>query len=135
VSVRRRDLALAGALALVFGAAPTIGDIGSCGQAVTDLDPKSFATARKNVDCQRCSDCGLADQTCQSACDPNAPGNVGWPVTCHPLFHDGEVCLRALMAAGCRAYAGYVDDVAPTLPNECDFCHLIPEGGIQAGDP
>jgi hypothetical protein len=135
VSVRRGELAVAGALALVFGAAPTVGDIGSCGQAVTELDQRTFATARKNLDCQRCFECALTDQTCVSACDPNAPSNVGWPVTCRPLRHDGEVCLRALQAATCRAYTGYVDDTGPTLPTECDFCHVIPEGGIVAGDP
>ena len=135
MSIRRCELALAGALALVFGAGPTVGDIGSFGQAVTDLDPQSFAAARKNVDCQRCSECGLTDQTCRNACDPAAPGTAGWPLTCRPLQHDGEVCLRALQAASCREYARYVDDAAPTSPTECDFCHVIPEAGIVASDP
>ncbi|HXN34033.1 MAG TPA: hypothetical protein VN894_19335 [Polyangiaceae bacterium] len=135
MSIRRRDLVLAGAVALVFGAAPTVGDIGSCSQPVTDLDPQSFAVARKNVDCQRCTECALTDRTCRNACDPTAPGTAGWPVTCRPLEHDGEVCIRALQAASCSDYAGYVDDAAPTIPTECDFCHVVPEGGIAAGDP
>jgi hypothetical protein len=132
--VRRRDLALAGVLAVVFGAAPTVGDIGSCGQVATDLDEQSFAAARKQIDCQRCTGCGLTTQTCRNACDPTAPSNVGWPSTCHPLAHDGDVCLRALAAAGCGDYAAFVDDVAPTLPTECDFCHLVPPAPA-AGDP
>ena len=135
VSVRRRELVVVGLLALAFGAGPTVGDIGSCGQSVTDLDEPSFAIARKTLDCRRCSECGLNDQTCRNACDPNAPSEVGWPDTCRPLQHDGDVCLRAIKAASCREYAAYVDDIAPTLPTECDFCHVIPEAGIAAGDP
>lgn len=135
VSVRRRELLVAGTLALVFGAGPTVGDVGSCAQSVTNLDERSFAAARKNVDCQRCTQCGLSDQTCENACDKNVPSDVAWPDTCHPLQHDGEVCIRALQAASCGSYAGYVDDLAPTLPTECDFRHVIPDGGIVSGDP
>jgi hypothetical protein len=135
VSVRRTELALAACLALVFGAAPTVGDVGSCGRTAADLDPQSFASARKDVDCGRCTECGLATQTCVGACDANAPGTAGWPPTCHPLQHDGEACLRALRAASCSDYTGFVDDVAPTLPTECDFCHLVPAAGGLSGDP
>jgi hypothetical protein len=132
--VRRGELALACLLALGVGAAPTVGDIGSCGRAATDLDPQSFASARKELDCRRCTECGLRTQTCQNACDPNAPGDVGWPSTCHPLEHDGEVCLRALQAASCGDYAGFVDDIARTAPTECDFCRLVPEAGVVPGE-
>lgn len=140
MTVRRRELVLAGVLAVVFGAAPTVGDIGSCGQAATDLDVRSFAAARKQLDCQRCTECGLTTreptaQRCGAACDPTAASDVAFPATCHPLAHDGDVCLRALGAASCADYAAFVDDVAPTVPSECDFCHLVPEGGITAGDP
>jgi hypothetical protein len=45
-----------------------------------------------------------------------------FPEGCAPLVHDGEVCLRALHFASCDAYRGYVDDAAPTVPTECDFC-------------
>jgi hypothetical protein len=134
VNIRRRELAWAGALALLFGAAPTVGDVGSCGRAATDLDQQTFASARKAVDCRRCSECRLTSQICPSVCDPNVPSDVGWPATCHPLEHDGEVCLRALRAASCNDYAGFLSDVAPSVPTECDFCHLIPEAGILAGD-
>jgi hypothetical protein len=130
----RGSLILVAALALVFGAAPTVGDVGSCGSVASDLDPGQFAGDRKKVDCQRCSACGLTTMTCQNACDPNAPSPTGWPSTCHPLVHDGEVCVRALLASSCRDYAAFVDDVAPTVPTECDFCRLVPESGT-AGEP
>jgi hypothetical protein len=134
--VRRRDVALAGVLAVLF-AAPTVGDIGSCGVTPTLLDERLFANARKAVDCQRCTECGLTTQTCVRACDSNAPSDVSWPPTCHPLLQDGNVCVRALRAASCSDYAGFVDDVAPTEPSECDFCHLTADagGGDDSGDP
>jgi hypothetical protein len=135
VNVRRGELAFAGLLALAFGAAPTVGDIGSCGRVAADLDAHSFARARKDVDCRRCTECGLTTQTCQNGCDPNAPSDVGWPSTCHPLEHDGEVCLRALQAATCSDYASFVDDLTRTAPTECDFCHLVPEAGLVVGEP
>jgi hypothetical protein len=131
MSVRRAEIALAGLLAVVFGAAPTVGDIGSCGRAATALDEQTFAEARKQVDCQFCTACKLSTQTCQNACDPAAPPDVAWPATCQPLEHDGQVCLRALQASSCAEYARFVDDVAPTEPTECDFCHLLSE--VEAG--
>jgi hypothetical protein len=135
LNIRRRELVVVAGLAVAFGAAPTVGDVGACGRMAVELDSKTFATARKNLDCERCQECGLSSQTCQNACDPNAPSNVGWPGTCHPLQHDGDVCLRALHAAGCNDYAAYVDDTAPTVPTECDFCHLVGEGGVARAGP
>jgi hypothetical protein len=136
VSVRRSELLLAAMVALVFGTAPTVGDVGSCGRTATDLDRRSFAEARKTVDCQRCTDCGLTTQRCHAACDPQAASDVSWPSTCYPLEHDGEVCLRALQAASCGDYAGFVDDRAPSAPTECDFCHGgSGSGGPSAGSP
>ncbi|HEY8038302.1 MAG TPA: hypothetical protein VIF15_00840 [Polyangiaceae bacterium] len=132
--VRRRELGFAALLALVFGAAPTVGDVGTCGTTATDLDPASFVQQRKSLDCQRCTECGLTTQACQTACDPSAPSDVAWPPTCRPLQHDGEVCLRALQAASCGDYASFESDVAPTVPSECDFCHDVPEGGVAVGD-
>jgi hypothetical protein len=135
VSVRRGQLILAASLALVFGAAPTVGDVGSCGDNATDLDLRMFASARKNMDCVRCTECALTTQTCRSACDPNMPSSVGWPRTCHPLRHDGEVCIRALRAASCGSYAGFADDVSPSVPTECDFCRLALDSSAAAGEP
>jgi hypothetical protein len=121
---RRRDLAACALVALVFVAAPTPGDVGGCGATATPLNEGAFARGRKTVDCRRCTSCGLATERCKRACDPSAPSDVAFPSTCHPLFHDGEVCLDALLAASCSDYASYVDDVAPATPTECDFCQL-----------
>jgi len=121
-------------MALVFGAAPTVGDVGACGQQAVDLNMQLFASARKTNDCQRCTACGLATRTCTSACDPRSPSTAGWPSTCHPLSHDGDVCIRALQAASCGDYASFVDDSAPTVPSECDFCHLVPGSNAAHGD-
>lgn len=132
--IRRRTVALTAVLGLVLGAGPTVGDVGSCGDQATSLDLRTFQAERKAVDCQRCKDCGLMTQTCTDACNPRAPSNVTWPSTCYPLAHDGIVCIDALQAASCDAYATYVDDGAPALPTECDFCHDIPEAGPAVGE-
>jgi hypothetical protein len=135
VSVRRRDIALAAFVAAVFLAAPTVGDIGGCGAQATDLDVAAFAQARKGVDCKRCQQCGLATNTCKNACDPAAPSDVAFPVTCRPLAHDGEVCIRALEASSCDDYASFVDDTSPSVPSECDFCHVAgPAPSSNVGD-
>jgi hypothetical protein len=133
--VRRREVALAAVVAALLCAAPTVGDVGGCGAEASDLSAPAFAAERKLLDCQRCTACGLTTQTCHVACDPKARSDVGWPATCHPLRHDGDVCLHALRAASCSDYASFVDDTAPTVPTECDFCHLIPEAAPpQGGD-
>ena len=132
--VRRRELALAAVLAVVFGAAPTVGDVGSCGQKATPLDEAVFAAERKQLDCRRCTQCDLTTVTCTNACDPSKPSDVAWPPTCFPLDHDGVVCLDALEAASCGDYASFVSDVAPTVPTECQFCLDVPEGGVTVGD-
>jgi hypothetical protein len=132
VTVLRRDIVLIAVVAAVFIAAPTVGDVGGCGKQATDLDEPAFARARKDIDCKRCQACGLATHTCQSACDPQAAGDVAFPVTCRPLLHDGEVCVRALEAASCGDYATFVDDTAPSVPRECDFCHVPPAAPLPA---
>lgn len=133
--VRRRDVLVVVFFAVVFGAGPTVGDVGSCGDQATPLDEATFAAQRKAMDCSRCQQCGLLTQTCASACDPTKPSDVSWPSTCYPLQHDGIVCLDALQSASCSSYASFVDDVAPTVPSECDFCHVLPEAGVLVGDP
>jgi hypothetical protein len=119
---RRRDVALVALLAVGLFAAPTVGDIGGCGTQATDLDESVFAEARKQLDCQRCRECGFTTTTCKNACNPAVPSDVSFPPTCRPLAHDGDVCLRALEAASCGDYAAFVDDTAPSVPSECDFC-------------
>ena len=135
--IRRRELALCAVLALVFGAGPTVGDVGSCGDQASALDLTTFQGERKAVDCERCKACGLTTQTCTDACNPAKPSPVQWPSTCVPLAHDGVVCIDALQVASCSAYASYVSDTAPTVPTECDFCHVVPDAGSGAllGDP
>jgi hypothetical protein len=127
--IRRAEIAAAAIVAIAVLPAPTVGDIGGCGKTATALDPGVFAHARKTVDCRRCSECALGSERCVRACDPQQPSDVDIPPTCHPLYHDGEVCIRALEAASCSDYATYVDDVAPAIPSECDFCRIPPEGG------
>jgi hypothetical protein len=133
-TIRRRESMVVALTALVLGAAPTVGDIGTCGQQAVALDSRVFAAQRKSVDCQRCAECALSTQTCRRACDPRAPSNVGWPNTCYPLAEDGDVCIRALKAASCSDYASFVADAEPTAPTECDFCHLLPEAGPSYGE-
>ena len=109
-------------LVTLFCTAPVPGDIGGCGQSAQDLDASTFFASKKAVDCQRCNECGLGSQACRNACDTSQPAQTAFPQYCYPLVHDGEVCLRALMAASCNAYTGFMDDSAPGVPTECDFC-------------
>jgi hypothetical protein len=130
----RGELGFAAVLALVFGAAPTVGDIGSCGDQATALEPSLFDAERKAIDCKRCTECGLTGKTCTDACNPSVAGDYGWPSTCFPLQRDGVVCIDALEAASCSDYASYVSDAAPTEPSECDFCRDIPEAAAPVGE-
>ena len=102
--------------------APTAGDVGGCGEAPTALDPDAYGAARKAADCSRCQECGLTTTRCGRACDPSVPPETVIPATCHPLQHDGEVCLRARAAASCDAFGRYLADDAPETPTECAFC-------------
>jgi hypothetical protein len=114
-------------------AAPTAGDVGGCGRTVSELDATRFANARKLEDCERCNECSLTTQRCVRACDPKQASDVFIPRTCRPLLHDGEVCLRALNGASCEDYATFVDDLAPTLPTECEFCRVVPQPPASGG--
>jgi hypothetical protein len=125
----RTQLGALAFVAVVFCAAPTVGDVGGCGREATALDEAQFSRARKIADCRRCAECALTPARCARACDPKQPGDAVFPATCHPLRHDGEVCLDALLAASCSDYASYVADEAPLTPPECDFCH----DGVAAG--
>jgi hypothetical protein len=107
-------------------AAPVPGDIGACGQPVQRLDPGRFFTAKRNIDCDKCSSCGLESMACSAACGKAPLALSSFPKDCVPLVHDGEVCLRKLLESACDDYARYVDDDAPTVPSECDFCPSEP---------
>lgn len=128
-----RPLSLAIALLGILLMAPTVGDTGACGRTATDLDRDKYANARKLQDCERCQECGLTTARCESACDRKTLPEIALPATCRPLYHDGEVCLRALAAASCDTYASYVDDDAAATPTECDFCQVpLPPPGPGA---
>jgi hypothetical protein len=118
---RRRHAALM-VLAVLLGIGATVGDIGSCGQPADQLDARTFFNIKANLDCDRCGECGFHEKLCDHACNDAPPAS--FPAGCHPLVHDGEVCLRALIAASCDDYASYVNDAAPTAPSECQFCPL-----------
>ncbi len=128
-----RPLSLAIALLGILLMAPTVGDTGACGRTATELDRDKYANARKLQDCERCQECGLTTARCESACDRKTLPEIALPATCRPLYHDGEVCLRALAAASCDTYASYVDDDAAAIPTECDFCQVpLPPPGPGA---
>ena len=118
----RRLLSAVVAVLGILAMAPTVGDTGGCGRTATDLDRDRYANGRKLQDCERCEECGLTTARCVRACDPKQLPEIVLPVTCQPLYHDGEVCLRALSAAPCDDFASYVSDVAPSTPSECEFC-------------
>jgi len=118
----RRRHGLAVVLFVFLGMAPTVGDIGSCGQAADDLDAPTFFDLKARTDCQRCRECGLTGKLCTNACMD--PPQTFFLTGCHPLVHDGEVCLRVLLHASCDDYASYMNDGAPTAPSECQFCPL-----------
>jgi hypothetical protein len=124
--VRSRGHSGAIALLAVLLMAPTVGDTGACGRTATELDRDRYANARKLQDCERCQECVIDTARCQRACDRKALPEIALPATCRPLYHDGEVCLRALAAASCDTYATYVEDDAPATPTECDFCREPP---------
>jgi hypothetical protein len=112
-------------LSLLVLAGPTAGDIGSCRQEVAELDAGKFFAEKKAIDCGQCIACGFTTTLCQQACnEPLDAALAVFPEECVPLVHDGEVCLNALRHASCDDYAAYIDDAAPTVPTECNFCPL-----------
>jgi hypothetical protein len=119
---RTRALLLLAALASL---APTPGDIGGCGATVHALDAPLFFDAKRAIDCLGCERCSIETRACRLACRPGPAADAGVPSFaehCYPLLHDGEVCLRALKAASCTEYRGYMADFAPEVPTECNFC-------------
>lgn len=113
-------LALA-CVALAFCAAPVPGDVGGCGQEAQELDSVTFFGTKQSIECENCRECGLGTAACQRACGGTLVQTM-FPEDCVPLVHDGEVCLRALLMGSCEDYRGYMSDLAPTVPTECNFC-------------
>ncbi len=133
---RAGEIARLAIVALFFLAAPTAGDIGSCGQTPVDLDATKFFQVKEAIDCAKCDACGILSRACDRACD-STPSQATFPNGCYPLVHDGEVCLNALDAAGCDEYQAYVSDLGPTTPTERNFCPLTADAGspdAQAAD-
>ena len=128
VSPGRLSIGFVIVLAL-FAAAPTVGDVGACGTAVEPLDAGAFFKQRLDDECRRCDECGYASRTCKRACDKTVPIPTTFPPGCHPVVHDGEVCLRAIEALGCDAFGELVSNV-PIVPTECDFC---PVNDVEGG--
>jgi len=116
----RLKLAL-GFVALAFCAAPVPGDVGGCGQEAQELDPVTFFATKQDIECQHCGECELATVACKRACG-SALVQSEFPKDCVPLVHDGEVCLRALLNGSCEDFRGYMSDVDPSAPTECNFC-------------
>lgn len=106
----------------VLAAAPTVGDVGGCNEQADALGPEKFFAARLESECMQCRACGLeALAGCRRACDPKTKVPQTFPAGCRPLVHDGEVCLRAIEALSCDAFADVVAS-SPIVPSECDFC-------------
>jgi hypothetical protein len=122
------------AVLIFFTAAPTAGDIGSCGQAPDDLDPVKFFTVKQQLDCDKCNSCAIDSNACKLACDPGLH-QTAFPPDCYPVVHDGEVCLNALQTSGCNDYSLFMSDGQPTIPTECNFCPPCDDGGLPDGSP
>ena len=133
MSAARKKVAGGMALALLC-LAPSAGNIGSCGQEAVALDAAKFLAVKASIDCSSCTECGLTTQVCAAACAGEVPEDAAFPDGCLPLVHDGEVCLDALGAASCDAYARYVADEGATIPTECNFCPLDDEGQPDTGE-
>jgi hypothetical protein len=116
---------LVGITLALLCAAPTVGDVGGCGEEPEELTSSGYARARKSFDCARCKECRLATARCLRACDPKAPSDAELAPTCRPLVHDREVCIRALGDLSCEEFAHAVDDVSPRAPSECLFCRAV----------
>ena len=117
---------------VVLCAAPTAGDIGSCGQEPEDLDAFKFFSRKGGIDLARCDECGFDTGICRARRRGELEAKE-FPEHCFPLVHDGEVCLNALEDADCDEYAAYVRDEGPTVPTECNFCPLGGSGGGGGG--
>lgn len=128
-----RRHALGMVLALLC-AAPTVGDVGGCGDEPVTLGPTKYTNARKKLECGRCRECGVRTERCKRACDPKAPGDAVLPATCRPLERDAEVCFRVLLETSCEVFASSVDDVSPTAPSECLFCRAGAEDAAFVED-
>lgn len=109
--------------------APTPGDIGGCGKSPKLLSANKFFESKRELDCGACQGCNIQNTTCSTVCTKPIPGS--FPLGCFPLVHDGEVCLRALSYSSCDEYRTYLDDEAPEVPTECNFCPPRAEPSLE----
>jgi len=111
----------------ILCAAPTVGDVGSCNERADPLGAPEFFGARVDLECGKCRSCGIDSRQCTLVCEQSKNGTYprAFPQGCHPVIHDGEVCLHALDAQSCGDFADVVSD-APIVPTECDFCPPVP---------
>jgi len=130
--IRPRELIRISVWMLVFATAPTVGNVGSCGQDPVDLDPEKFFTAKEGVDCRQCTECGIDTAPCERACDGELEPSR-FPPGCYPLVHDGEVCLDALNAASCGDYEEFMAEIGSTITSECNFCPPRDDGAAGGG--
>lgn len=121
--IRAAEILRLAMVLLLIVAAPTVGDIGSCGEDPADLNAAEFFKKKAEIDCARCAECGFETLTCSFACDPTKAATE-FPEGCYPIVHDGDVCLRALHATSCESYSLFVADTGATTPTECNFCPL-----------
>ena len=108
-------------LVVLFCAAPVPGDVGGCGQSPSSLDRSRFFESKRALDCARCKECDVMSKRCDNACSAD-PIEEELPRGCDPLEHDGDVCLRALLDAGCEEYRTFLRDSGAETPTECNFC-------------
>ncbi len=124
--MKRRTIATSAVLALL-AMAPSVGNIGSCGQEAELLDAEKFFRAKATIDCNQCTECGFVTPICEDACS-GGPVPDEFFVQCFPLVHDGEVCLDVLRASTCGDYEGFTAEEGATIPTECNFCPIDAEG-------
>jgi hypothetical protein len=127
------EVARLAVVAIFFLAAPTAGDIGSCGQSADDLDAFKFFAAKGGIDKAKCDECGYSTTICENLRQGKVE-TTEFPEGCFPLVHDGEVCLDALLASDCDDYRDYVADLGATVPTECNFCPPRDAGTAPTGD-
>lgn len=130
--IRWFEIARLSLVLLLFVAAPAVGDIGSCGQSLQELDAVKFFSAKEAIDCDKCHVCGITTAACGRACD-FTPNQTSFPEGCIPLVHDGEVCLNALDASDCDDYRRFMLDSGTTVPTECNFCPPRPVASGAGG--
>jgi hypothetical protein len=90
------------AVLIFFTAAPTAGDIGSCGQAPDDLDPARYFALEKTIDCKKCIECELLTDQCKLACKP-ALGDP-WAFFATSASAECQTCIQDEMPSStCKA--------------------------------